>query len=174
MEVKTLIDRCGFETVGCMEASKLVPHQAVRDACAEDKCGKYDKCWACPPRCGTLDEYVAQIGERSTCYLLQTVMELEDAFDIETIYEAQDVMRKRLRRLQRAIHDEGIDAMMLAVGGCELCETCTCPDEPCRHPDLILPSMEAIGIVVSEACVACGIPYNHGPNTISFTGAVLV
>jgi len=39
-------------------------------------------------------------------------------------------------------------ALGLRGGPCMLCDECTDPDEPCRHPDKARPSMEALGIDV--------------------------
>jgi len=35
-------------------------------------------------------------------------------------------------------------------------------------------SMEAMGLLVSEVCEAAGLPYYYGPNTLTYTGAVLL
>ena len=45
---------------------------------------------------------------------------------------------------------------------------------PCRHPDRALVSMEAAGLMVSEACETAGLPYYHGPGTISYTSCILL
>ena len=63
--------------------------------------------------------------------------------------------------------------MTLSAGTCTLCKECTYPDAPCRFPDKRLVSMEAAGLVVSEVCTQAGIDYNHGPQTIAYSGCVL-
>ena len=62
----------------------------------------------------------------------------------------------------------------LSAGACTLCTACSCPDAPCRHPDRALVSMEAAGLMVSEACETAGLPYYHGPGTISYTSCILL
>lgn len=34
--------------------------------------------------------------------------------------------------------------------------------------------MEAAGLMVSEACETAGLPYYHGPGTISYTSCILL
>ena len=63
---------------------------------------------------------------------------------------------------------------IVASGGCTVCPKCTCPDTPCRFPDLATPSMEAYGLVVSDVCRDSGLPYYYGPKTITYTACMLV
>ena len=53
----------GFTRSAPMKASTIELKQEVRDMCAANTCGQYDKNWACPPGCGTLDECRARIAE---------------------------------------------------------------------------------------------------------------
>ena len=46
----------------CMAAA--VPRREVRGMCAADRCGKWGRCWSCPPACGTLE----QAGHKC-CYI---------------------------------------------------------------------------------------------------------
>jgi predicted metal-binding protein len=65
------------------------------------------------------------------------------------------------------------DSLLLGSGGCKICETCTYPDSPCRFPDRMTISMEAMGLVVSDVCRANNLSYYYGPNTITYTGCVI-
>ena len=53
------------------------------------------------------------------------------------------------------------------------CKPCAYP-EPCRFPGRRLVSMEAAGLLVTDACNAAGVPYNHGRLTIAYTGCALL
>lgn len=46
----------GFTHTAPLDPGTLELLPEVRDMCAENSCGKYDKNWACPPACGTLEE----------------------------------------------------------------------------------------------------------------------
>lgn len=173
--IERLIADQGFESVGTCAAGDLVVREEVRESCASGKCPIYGTSWACPPACGDIYEYERQMHEFETCAIVQTVAELEDDFDAETMMEAADLQQRRMHALVDAIDEAGLSAetMALSAGTCTLCSKCTYPDEPCRFPDKRLVSMEAAGLVVSEVCLQAGIPYNHGPQTIAFSGCVL-
>jgi predicted metal-binding protein len=64
--------------------------------------------------------------------------------------------------------------MAMGTGGCSRCAKCAYPDEPCRFPDKLCPSMEGAGLVVNEVCTANGLKYNHGKDTICYTGCYLL
>lgn len=174
MDVLEAIRACGFEAVGECPASALEVRSEVRDMCAADKCRSFGKSWACPPGCGDIEAYQRMIDEKTTCYVAQTVRELEDEFDVETMIEASEENRRRFEKLHGVLERCAPEARVLASGTCTICATCTYPDAPCRFPDRRLVSMEAAGLVVGDVCISAGVPYNHGKNTIAYTGCVLV
>lgn len=68
-------------------------------------------------------------------------------------------------------------ALGLKGGKCFLCSECTVPDEPCRHPDMARPSMEALGIDVFATLKNAGIPAGvktTGEEEWFFYGLILV
>lgn len=173
-KLKGLIAEVGFEDYGICPASDLAVRADVRDMCASGKCHMYGHNWACPPAIGGIEEYQKLIDERQTCYVVQTVRQLEDEFDGETMMDAEREQKARVLKLSKRLAVEGIDALVLAAGTCTICEKCTYPDEPCRHPENRLVSMEAAGLMVYQVCEVAGVPYNHGPLTIAYTSAVLL
>ena len=67
-----------------------------------------------------------------------------------------------------------LDSIMpMSAGCCALCETCAFPENPCRFPEKMSPSMEACGIFVSKLCTDNGLKYNYGPDKIAYTSCVL-
>ena len=52
MNTKELVDLAleyGFDYAGPLNVAGLQVLQDVRDACAKNTCGRYNKSWACPP-----------------------------------------------------------------------------------------------------------------------------
>lgn len=173
--IEELAVKQGFECMGTCDAKKLVARPEVRAMCSVDKCRVYGRSWACPPVCGDIEDFERLMHEFDHCLVVQTIAELEDEFDIETMGEASERAKERVLNLTRALADAGLGdkTKTFTAGTCTLCETCTYPDAPCRFPDKQLVSMEAAGLVVSEVCTMAGIPYNHGPQTIAYSGCVL-
>ena len=58
-ELLKLAQECGLEHVGLLNMDCLEFNPAVRDMCAADRCHAYNRCWTCPPGCGTLEEIAA-------------------------------------------------------------------------------------------------------------------
>lgn len=105
---------------------------------------------------------------------MQTVGELEDPLDGETMMETQTRHKEALDKMRGELEKEYPDMLTLGSGTCTRCEKCTYPDAPCRFPDHTFGSMEAYGIVVSDACKANGLPYYYGDCTIAYTSCFLL
>lgn len=172
----------GFEEIGSAASGALHVHAEVRDMCAVNRCHAYGKNWACPPACGSLDDFARDIVLRTTAVIVQTVAALEDEFDIEGMREAGALHKKRFAAYAQAVRAAVQDAalpgskpepLFLSAGSCNVCPECTYPEASCRFPEQSLVSMEAAGLVVSEVCTAAGIPYYHGKGSISYTSCVL-
>ena len=167
-----LAQKTGFSHWGFFETTGLRFLKEVRDMCAADKCQKYNKCWSCPPACGTLDDSREKAAAFSWGILLQTTAELEDDYDVEMMLEADRLQKERFSSYCQDIGDE--EAFMpMGSGSCRICEECTWPDAPCRFPKRMVTSMEAYGLVVSEVCQLADTPYYYGPQTITYTSCVL-
>lgn len=174
-QIQAIAHEIGFDCMGVCSAKKLVARDEVRSMCSANACNMYDHNWACPPACGEIADFQRRMNEYEHCLVVQTVAEMEDDFDFETMAEAGDTQKQRVLDLVEALDAAGLsaDTMTLSAGACTLCPTCAYPDAPCRFPNKCLVSMEASGLVVSEVCTQAGIPYNHGPQTIAYSGCVL-
>src|SRR5512133_131053 len=143
---------CGFTYAWALDAKKLKFYQEVRDWCAADKCHFYNKSWACPPAMGDLSVGVQRAAAYSKGMLVQTVGELADYSDHEAILAIAAGHTKHFTQLHRTLRESYPNLFAMGMGGCTRCETCTWPDAPCRLPDLVAPSMEGWGLMVSEVC----------------------
>ena len=159
----------GFAHTAPLDPATIVLKEEVRQMCAA--CGRYGKCWSCPPGCGTLEECREKVAAFRKGILVQTVGELEDEFDGEAMMETEALHKANFQKLRQIL--KGEDILALGAGSCTVCKTCTYPDESCRFPEKRISSMEAYGMVVTEVCRANGMVYNHGRNTIAYTSCIL-
>lgn len=174
--LKRMVEQAGFDCVGAVSAADLQVRDEVRDMCASGHCHMYGKSWGCPPACGDLDEFRALLASCSEGFVFQTVGQLEDEFDGEAMMEAESLHKKRTDALVDELAAAGVyprDCVVLAAGTCSRCRPCAYPS-PCRFPDRRTVSMEAAGLLVTDACTAAGIPYNHGKLTMAYTGCALI
>ena len=164
----------GFSHAGTLDAATLEVRQEVRDMCRADKCGRYGKNWMCPPKCATLKEQAVIVSCYKSGIIVQTTGNLEDDFDYETMLEAENQQKKLFAAFRDKLVLEYPGLLALGNGACTVCDICTCPDAPCRFPDMAVSSMEAYGLIVSDAAEKNGLKYYYGPRTITYTGCFLL
>lgn len=162
----------GFSEASGLDTATLEARADVRQACAENKCGKFGKNWACPPACGQLEECAARLRSYSKGIIAVTVGELEDSFDFEGITRTGDEHRENIKRLAGQLSREGADFLALGAGMCPWCPECSYP-EPCRFPEKRIMSMESHGLLVGDVCKKNGAVYYHGPCKQAFFACFL-
>ena len=163
----------GFSHAGAIDPAKLRALPEVRDMCADGRCRRYKRSWSCPPACGTLEEAEARMHRYRCGVLVQTTAELEDDFDVDAMMEAEKRHKTNFFALAEQFRVQVPDCLPLGAGSCTVCETCTYPDRPCRFPEKMFFSMEACGILVSEACTLAGLKYYYGARTLTYSSCVL-
>lgn len=172
-EIIALALEAGFTAAVPMDVTKLEFMPPVREMCAADKCLAYNKSWSCPPACGTLEELREKCSKYKNGLLVQTMYSMEDEYDIEKMFGAESGHAANFNKLTKTLAKIGLDMLPMGAGSCRLCESCTYPDRPCRFPDLVFPSMEACGLLVSKVCSDNNLPYYYGANTIAYCSCYL-
>ncbi len=178
MDERKLIEialACGATKAEIISADDIVVNAEFRAMCEANRCGAYGKCYMCPPDIGPVDELMAKLKSFEKGVFYQTVTQLEDSFDIEGMGEA----RKELTRVSQRLLDAmapvlGPEALHLSAGGCGLCHPCAkVTNEPCRHPDRALSSLESYGVDVYNTTKNTSMKYVNGPDTVTYFGIVL-
>jgi len=169
-----LANTCGFTHYAALDVSTLELMQEIRDMCNADKCRNYNTSWSCPPACKPLEEIREIVKTYTSGILVQTVGDLEDSLDWDGIVETGAQHKKNFGQMREALEKEHPNILAMGAGKCELCETCTYPDNPCRFPNKMEVSMEASGLFVSKVCTDNNLAYNYGPEKIAFTSCFLI
>ena len=164
----------GFTHAGELNVKALVFMPEVRDMCSVNTCRQYGTNWKCPPGCGSIEAAAAEAALYHYGIIVQTVGQMEDDFDMDTIQESGDRHKDNFAKLVKQLKTRYPDMLPMGAGTCSICEVCTYPDAPCRFPDEAISSMEAYGLWVSKVCELSGIPYNHGKQTIAYTSCYLL
>ncbi|MGI6403136.1 MAG: DUF2284 domain-containing protein [Oscillospiraceae bacterium] len=164
----------GAANVGIIEVSAIPFRREFRVACEQNACGKYGRCWMCPPDVGDIDKMIAQAKKYRYALVFQSIGQLEDSFDIEGMEAAAKEHNALMQRLAVQLAPLLGSFLKLGAGGCQVCPHCTRPDnQPCRHPDMAMASLEAYGIAVSELAELSGMKYINGSNTVTYFGGFL-
>jgi predicted metal-binding protein len=172
--IEQLALACGFTHSAELDVDTIAVREEVRAACAVNKCKAYNSNWSCPPACGTLAECEAVIRKFKKGFLLQTTGILEDSLDYESMEQTGKTHGKHLAEFAKKIKVLYPECLVIGAGACRKCEKCAYPDAPCRFPDDMIHSMEALGMIVSDVCKDNNLPYYYGKNTLTFTGCVLL
>ena len=178
MNHQSIIDTAldlGLSGAVIFPASEIVTDRAFREACASNQCGKYGKCWTCPPDVGDIDALIASLGQYDFCLLYQSISPLEDSYDFEGMQEAGTRHAKMSRALgKKLLPYLGEKALHLGAGGCRFCPRCAKLDDlPCRAPEEALSSLEAYGVNVYQTVKKTALKYINGQNTVTYFGAIL-
>ena len=158
-----------------LDGSNVVLSGEFRDICKANQCGKYGKCWVCPPELPEVNDVMAKIRSYDHVLWYQTVSSIEDSFDIEGMIEAGKnhvQLSQRLRDMVAEYLPE--NALHLSCGGCRLCPKCAKADgEPCRMPEKAMASLEGYCVDVYNTTKDTPLKYINGQNTVTYFGAIL-
>lgn len=172
--IQTALD-CGATHAEIIGQESIVLNAEFRAMCEANRCGAYGKCYMCPPDVGPVDELMRKIRGYEKGLFYQVIAPLEDSFDIEGMAEAKKLLVQLSQRLLDALRPVfGDGALHLSGGGCGLCPTCAkATEEPCRHPDRAMASLESCGMDVYNTTKHTSMKYVNGANTVTYFGMVL-
>ncbi len=173
--VQKILD-LGASEASIANVSRITFVPSFRNLCASNQCGKYGKCWACPPDCGDIHDLINQAKSFKHIILFSKIYDISDSFDIEGMLEAARQHNDFSVHISNYFKQRcNKDFLLLSAGACSICETCAKIDnKPCSHPNKAIRSLEAYGIAVSDLANICGVKYNNGPNTVTYFGAILL
>ena len=112
--------------------------------CAVNSCGKYNKSWACPPGCGSLEENRAKTAQYKWGIIVHAA--------------SKPVSQKISLKLEsKAFHDGYY--MAFSMSDCGLCKVCAGMEgcSECRHPDKARPAFHSVGIDVFKTAHDLGM-----------------
>lgn len=171
--VKIALD-CGVNGAQYLPGNAIVTDPVFRRICEGNACGKFGRCYMCPPFIGEVQDLMARVKEYPHAVLYQTIGTLEDSFDFEGMMEAGKNHNLCSQRIRKQLEHLLPDHLHLTGGGCHLCERCAkLDDQPCRYPAQALSSLEGYGIDVYRTSQATDLKYINGENTVTYFGIIL-
>ena len=155
---KTL--EAGAYKAAVIPVSDIETDACFRDLCKANSCGNYGRNWTCPPHAGDIHALMDTLRTYEWALVYQTVGELEDSYDFEGMMEAGRLHNQLVLTMRSIVKgilpDERV--LFLGAGGCRVCEVCAKrTEEPCRHPELAIASLETYGVNVSKLAQAAGM-----------------
>lgn len=164
----------GFSRAAPMDPRKRRVLEEIQLLCSPGKCSVYDTSWTCPPAAASVEVNRQILARYSSGLIVQSTGPLLGANDQDGIATLDALQKQRMFGFRELLWQRYPNLLALGNGPCTYCDECTYPDAPCRHPDSVIQSMAAFGLIVSEVCANSGLGYNYGPNTLTFTGCYLL
>lgn len=131
-----------------------------REDCVENRCGRYDAHYACPPYCGTVEEMAARIRGGELALVLTSAWPIESYGDTEAIRHGTEEHNRASLRLLDALREKGCEGFMVGGSCCDLCHPCKKSlDEPCAQPERRFSCMSAYCVDVAKLAEKCGLEF---------------
>ena len=164
----------GAANAHVLPVSEIIFDPALRKLCEDNRCGKYNRNYGCPPFVGAPEDVIARAKQYENALVMQTISQLEDSYDVEGMMEAGANHNRMTAEVDKKVREKVPGAITLAAGGCTICERCACLDgEPCRFPEKVVPSLSSFCINVARTAGKCGMKYINGQDTVTYFSVIL-
>lgn len=173
-ELETLAVKCGAFNATCISTRQIVLDAQFRQICKSNTCGRYGRCYQCPPDIGEVAELMERIKAYPFALFYQSVTEIEDSFDFEGMMDAAKEHSLLSQRIGEKLPQILSGKYLHLSSGCRLCDRCAKVDSlPCRYPQKALPAVEGYGVDVYQTIRNTQLKYINGQNTVTYFGAIL-
>lgn len=174
MDYKEIIESFIYDYPVCefyyLKPDALIFSDRVRFICEHD-CPHYNKSWACPPAIESVDHYIKECSAFNHVFLFTSVAEVSDCMNFSACLEA----RRAHEQMTLALRDrfrEHFGRVLALSTGCMLCDDCTYPDAPCRHPEERLSTIESHGILIMETASQLGVTVDCGNDAVTYISLI--
>lgn len=131
-----------------------------RAFCEENRCGRYNANYSCPPDCGTVEEMHRQILSEPMAMIFTSKWDIDSWQDTAGIQYAKERHNAGIRRLLGAVRRAGYEGFAAGYNGCQLCSPCKRAEhEPCPFPEQRISCMSAYCIDVAALSQKCGLEF---------------
>ncbi|SFA89058.1 Predicted metal-binding protein [Acetitomaculum ruminis DSM 5522] len=186
-KVKNFLEELIVEYPICEYAygdAKDIPFSDKIFTVCETDCVRYNKSWACPPHAGTIDDNIKRIGKYKQFMVFSTVWEVSDSMNYQAClfmkkeHESltRDFRKKLLNHFdleEQSLDEDSNPPIYILSSGCTICDECTCPKEPCRHPKERLMTAESHGILLVQVLEDLGLTSSYDGTTVVYFTMVL-
>ncbi len=142
----------------------------LKGLCQQNLCGDYGRTWACPPG---YDVHMDALEGRFTSAFVLKRTYMVPPSEKDAAGEAGEEMQEAVRRTVALLRRSGRDCMGFSDGGCRYCGVCSYP-EPCRFPEMVVPSLSALGVDLGAYLKDLGEEFSFRDDRVTLYGLILV
>ena len=144
----------------------------VRYIC-ETECPQYGSSWSCPPAVGTVEECRERCRRFPKGFLFTTVAEVSDLENMSEMLATRMDHEEITRQVRDLFDSVCEEVLVLSTESCSICEKCSYPEHPCRHPEKMFPCIESYGILVTELAERYGIQFISEAGVVTWFSLLL-
>lgn len=138
--------------------------------CEENLCGNYGTNWGCPP---DMDIDPEELYNSSSDVLLVSRTFCLDVKDKDVLEATGLEMQKIVRMMVVDLRSNNMDCLGFADGACRYCGVCAYP-EPCRFPEMVIPSISSLGLDMKSYLNGQGIPFAFSDTCVTLYGLIFL
>ncbi len=148
----------------------LIFSDKVRYIC-EHECAHYGKSWACPPGIQPIERCIGECRSFEHVFLFTSVAEVADCMNFDACLAARRDHEQMTDEIRQRFEEHFGKVLALSTG-CMLCDKCTYPNEPCRHPRERLSTIESHGILIMETASRLGVTLDCGNDIVTYISLI--
>jgi len=145
-------------------------YQLAFKRCKDNVCGCFNTNWGCNP---------AAKMDVATYYLdIDYVIIMQRTFEVD--YKDRALMdditidfQRKVRKYVLEMRNNGLDVDGYMDGPCKYCGQCAYPD-PCRFPEMIIPSVSTLGIGLENYFESMGREFKFEEGKVTLYGFIFV
>lgn len=141
--------------------------------CEENRCGRYNANYSCPPDCGTVEALHQKLLEKEKVLILQTIWDIDGYEDKATIQKAKETHNSKVIQFKNKLIELGYDGFCTGYNGCSLCNPCKKTlGEICAFPELKISCMSAYCVDVAKLAEHCNLAFAWSQEKLHLFGMI--
>lgn len=158
-ELLALAEAKGF-SAALLPVEEIPVNAEFRKYCEENRCGRYNANYSCPPACGTPEQLHQRLLAQRTALVLKTEWEIGSYANVEGIIHGKTEHNTRALALLDELRAAGYEGIYAGSSCCGLCAECKCvTGEPCPYPERRYSCVSAYCVDVAALAARCGLPF---------------
>ena len=145
-------------------------YQLAFQRCKENKCGTFNTNWGCNP--GAKMDVATYYQDIDYVIIMYRKFDM-DFRDRELLETVSYDMQRKVRKMTLDLRNNGLDCDGYMDGPCKYCGECAYP-EPCRFPEMKVPSISTLGIDLGGYFKSIGIDFGFKEGSVTLYGFVFV
>lgn len=169
-ELIQLAKEAGF-SAAIITPDQILINKDFRAFCEENRCGKYNANYSCPPDCGTVEELQKKLLAEDKVLVVQTRRENVDKNDKDVLIKIRSEHNASILRFMKKMRELGYDGFCAGYSGCSLCNPCKRVENlPCSYPELRISCMSAYCVDVTALAEKCNLEFSWEPDKLFLFG----